>query len=1441
MNDSIPTDGPYDDEDNEDEVEEVEGTSMQLNNGIFQADEEDLVLCSQVVTVLNELGHYNRLTKTYQLNHRDASSCLRDLIRFLRNDGIKFLVRRQMGMSNIVSNDLMPIVEQHTVNIDNGSINEQSKSIMDKTVRLLVDLTNPTMLHYKNQAIPKDNKHEVQIYMGLQETLFKYKISFATQKRFWIVLAKHLTRILELDDTNRQVEDGLMFERIIVLIRNVLHIPAVSDKSALDDDTTVQDKIIEQMYHSGILDILQYMMQTDEYNDYCFHLAEILHLLFREQNAEFLAKSVEDDPLASRHLDAETRESLLANSGRSMFERECDRKEIADARSRDRQKSEELMAKYRSNVSRFARPTFVVKNMKSISDRDMICHQLYTNPEVEIDLNKNKSTKARPRNRRPMQDSADNSDAYGVARIHRTNRKLRLILNEFCCKFLSECFNTFMNTVRTNLYRGTASEHDETYYVWAIQFFLEFSRCRIKATAEERYNQISELISTSTFHYLQKLVDDYLDHLAAKGIFKNELVDWSKRLHGVLRSYRELLFTMASIDRLQLPEASKMCHRVKQDIFTEPEYREMLLRLIQAYNEEAMSKAYLRDLIETNHVFLRMLDYHAKISYDFKIKIKKKKKRTKKQKPKQKSDVQEDEGVCVDEQELETVEEDDPNVNTDELWIDILDQVSTVLHSESFLSEKSVIAEYEDLRELFDPLSESSLEDKKLCAMRRICQFLRNRKIELAVRLFREVRFTMAGLEDENAFGEIGISVDDELLALNEIMMVDFPKLEIKKKKKEAGKVKDDEKENLEEDDDDEVDEEEEENSKQHYQEANFSIEDTTRRYAHPKVLQAYRFLLNTYRQNTALTNHAIVRMFHRIAYDLKMASMFFNFSFFLIFERILSDPMSKLTGTSGKPLTDGSYKATVQELGQFSLFITKKFFKLVKKFPRIVVELCFQANSRDAYAMEYGFDDATVASMLKEKKKKSLWTDAQELELDVLYKEWIEKATKEKDVVDLIQENLIDDSKTRRQIMKKLKEMGLMEAGTKSNKYKGSPWSEVEIAELEELYDRFKDQTDFSTLSNNPANLTTTVEIADPKEDDICEEIHLFQRMSKKCLTLQRRKNIYDHSLANKWTHELIDELRTIFCNLYVDYNEWKNYLTISKINDELEDEDNEINVNNKSASIEPEEFKFNEKLTDKLGERFKSKSWKQIIRQLKKMGFEDSLKTLQLIKDSSNKSKNKNDDQLNEVDNSSDDDSDDNDDSDEEDEDNYTKLRSSPNKNNQKEQVIVQYESDNDGADDANRRTSIDLSEIINDEHDLDMSDIENNVHESFNNPPSIHNEMDLSPSKQKKKDNAKRLEQLRQSMLNIDSDDDDDDTIRSPNQIVRKKRRTLIIERDEIDDDDVIEHSEMNNEQIESLANKRKHIEDSDDERDGEDHEKDVSINVTKKKRIVFDDSD
>lgn len=405
------------------------------------------------------------------------------------------------------------------------------------------------------------------------------------------------------------------------MIRNVLHIPIVDSSTLIDDDVTVQDRIIEQLHQSNVLDILQFMIQGEEHRDFCFHLVEIIFLMLREQNAEFLAKSVDGDPLASKHLDSITREQLLASSGRSQYEREYDRREIDEIRERDRQLSADVlaMAKAKTGTSRLARPTYVVKNLKSISDHDIICHQPFLNPEVEIDFNKNKSAKIRPRNHRPMQENMDNSDALGVQRVHRSSRKLRLILHQFCDNFLSECYNDFMLTLRSNLSRGSAMDNDETYYLWAMQFFMEFNRCRPKASAEDRYRHVYQTLATSTFHYLQTLVDNYIDHLAQKKLFKLELGDWAKRLHCALRSYKEMLFSLSAIERLGLPEAAKMCHRIKQDIFTEPDYRELLLKLLLCYNEERMSKAYLRDLIETNHIFLKMLEYHAKISYDFKV------------------------------------------------------------------------------------------------------------------------------------------------------------------------------------------------------------------------------------------------------------------------------------------------------------------------------------------------------------------------------------------------------------------------------------------------------------------------------------------------------------------------------------------------------------------------------------------------------------------------------------------------------------------------------------------------------------------------------------------------------------------------------------------------------------------------------------------------------
>lgn len=62
-------------------------------------------------------------------------------------------------------------------------------------------------------------------------------------------------------------------------------------------------------------------------------------------------------------------------------------------------------------------------------------------------------------------------------------------------------------------------------------------------------------------------------------------------------------------------------------------------------------------------------------------------------------------------------------------------------------------------------------------------------------------------------------------------------------------------------------------------------------RFASANVVKAYILLFKNYQQNSPHTNHCIVKMLHRIAYDLKMEALLFQLSVFCLFNRLLSDP----------------------------------------------------------------------------------------------------------------------------------------------------------------------------------------------------------------------------------------------------------------------------------------------------------------------------------------------------------------------------------------------------------------------------------------------------------------------------------------------------------------------------------------------------------------------
>ncbi|CAH1993708.1 unnamed protein product [Acanthoscelides obtectus] len=251
---------------------------------------------------------------------------------------------------------------------------------------------------------------------------------------------------------------------------------------------------------------------------------------------------------------------------------------------------------------------------------------------------------------------------------------------------------------------------------------------------------------------------------------------------------------------------------------------------------------------------------------------------------------------------------------------------------------------------------------------------------------------------------------------------------------------------NLENEADYDDEEEEEEEDVPKYVETDYKFDDFIKRLPHPKIVRACGLALKRFDTNTVYTNQCIVKLLHRISFDCKMYAMVFQLSIFRTFQRIFA--MKDLP----------QYK----ELVKFATYIMRQFFKVAEENNKVFVEALFWKSKKDAYEIESGYGSYNEKSTAASK----VWSEQEEDELRRLFMEHQHKQIEE-DVVDWIVDNLIDGSKTRRMVLKKLKEMCLLDVGYKSKKKSGirskapKEWGSDEEEHLRELWEEFKDAID--------------------------------------------------------------------------------------------------------------------------------------------------------------------------------------------------------------------------------------------------------------------------------------------------------------------------------------------------------------------------------------------
>ena len=89
--------------------------------------------------------------------------------------------------------------------------------------------------------------------------LQSYKKAFTAEKAL-AAIGSQLGRILQMESEDRTQTDLDLFERLLLLLRNVLHVPASpSEEQRTDDDASLHDQVLLNMHVNGIDKLLVYI------------------------------------------------------------------------------------------------------------------------------------------------------------------------------------------------------------------------------------------------------------------------------------------------------------------------------------------------------------------------------------------------------------------------------------------------------------------------------------------------------------------------------------------------------------------------------------------------------------------------------------------------------------------------------------------------------------------------------------------------------------------------------------------------------------------------------------------------------------------------------------------------------------------------------------------------------------------------------------------------------------------------------------------------------------------------------------------------------------------------------------------------------------------------------------------------------------------------------
>ncbi|KAI6221835.1 TIMELESS domain-containing protein [Aphelenchoides fujianensis] len=892
----------------------------------------------------------------------DCYASVHDLIRYLHNDNETLDVRRICLARNIVRNDLVPILTSPDTNDE----------LFNLALRLTANLCQPALLAFGGKLPDSDAKDAMHVYCELERHLVDCLKAF-TGKRIFEKLAAFLKNYYDKEWTDRPEAEKTVVDRIVMLIRYIFSIgmegPISSEAPSIAPST--KERMIHSFLSTEMPQVLMRIGCDRMEKELSVHIMSILSLLFRCIDCEKVA----------------TIEAIRTEEEKRLEEEEL----------RETLEHEQAMvaAKRAQRSTRtFLGGNYTMKNAALNPDKEVIVGKIGVNSPLEALRPRKQSRKTAKRFRiRNELESLFKPNKNAPASVCS-------LLKAFSTEFINNSFDRLMKTTRETAFANNKQgilAYSDVNYFFLCEYVLQFIRLSKMSIAK-----IGSVFSRDFFNHVISQTGVYFDTMVTD---KHHIRTYAIRAQHAISAYKELMQLLHSLSKAEAAVDQEAFAYMTRAIYYMEEYREFGYTTLGQLKPDGMTRRLLEDLIVANHFYILTLERIIKKGELIKVAkrkrlVKRKKKEQRKAKEMLVEANEQAKTDALDEQQLE------------ELWTELTAEVDDVLGGK-----------IEATADVF-PIN------ALMFAVLQIQRALRGRRICDAIGLFRAARV----LWPDSTFGGDANTAEEDRELLREIFGMQMADIGVEFDAEMRRAYGDDaaafDAENPAEDPDlrsvsdeerrkaavAEAGESEDDEPKFRIAEIEFDFNEYIFRFAKADVIHWYAFVFKDFKTNEQLLNKAVLKMFHRFAFQLNSPSRLYMATLFRTFTALDAEIRACPPEMRKKHKFFEPY--------EFGYHLLRKFFAHYKERGNVLIcELLFSKTVRECTEIEHGYGTYEE----EQSKAKLTWTEELEEELRTLYHQYTDMETKPEGItlLEFIQHNLAKE-RTPNQISRQLKRMGL-------------------------------------------------------------------------------------------------------------------------------------------------------------------------------------------------------------------------------------------------------------------------------------------------------------------------------------------------------------------------------------------------------------------------------